>query len=112
MFRRSGHRFADKNMRAVIPGRREAASPEPMNTRPFRIGSVRVHGPRAPSLRSGPGVTKVRDENWLLRSAQGRRDTRPASVAETALWMADAIIAAQEISKRFGSVEVLRGVNL
>ena len=26
--------------------------------------------------------------------------------------MADAIIAAQEISKRFGSVEVLRGVNL
>src|SRR5262249_40572768 len=36
---------------AVVPGRREAASPETMNTGPFRICSVRVHGPRAPSLR-------------------------------------------------------------
>src|SRR5262249_57015778 len=41
----------------VIPGRREAANPEPMNTGRCRIRSVRVHGPRAPSLRSGPGVT-------------------------------------------------------
>src|SRR3984893_2817796 len=42
-------------------------------------------------------------ENWILRCAQGRPDTHG---------MADAIIAAQDICKRFGSVDVLRGVNL
>src|SRR6266702_2846825 len=48
----------------VIPGRRSAASPEPINTAAetarhrLRIRSlVCVYGFRAPSLRSGPGMT-------------------------------------------------------
>lgn len=48
---------------SVIPGRREAASPEPKNTGLSRLGAVRVLGFRAPVRRTGPGMTCVLEVN-------------------------------------------------
>jgi ABC-type polar amino acid transport system ATPase subunit len=49
-----------------------------------------------------------------LRFSQAAADTSSEGTTGPAQWhdMADAIIAAQDISKRFGNIEVLRGVNL
>jgi len=52
----------------VIPGRRMAASPESIFQRPVRMFSAAgVHGFRAASLRSAPGMTKscsARSRPW------------------------------------------------
>ena len=45
------------NLSAVIPGRREAASPESITT-------ACGYGFRAPSLRSGPGMTRLIVREW------------------------------------------------
>ena len=63
----------------VFPGRREAASPESRNMDQRWRGSAagcvrgtdRVHGFRAPSLRSGPGMTPLSVERKLLLPPRG-----------------------------------------
>src|SRR5580692_8880918 len=55
---------------------------ESMNTGPCRIRSVCVYGPRAPSLRSGPGVTiestqletALKPDGLPVRAPLGRRE--------------------------------------
>src|SRR5262249_49862422 len=72
--------FNANPIHAVIPGRREAASPESMNTRSCRISSVRVHGPRAPSLRSGPGVTASQSTRKMFSSMISNQRSMKESV--------------------------------
>jgi polar amino acid transport system ATP-binding protein len=71
-----------------------------------------LYVPAVASARRG-GVILLH-ENWLLRFSQAAADTSSEGTTGPAQWhdMADAIIAAQDISKRFGNIEVLRGVNL
>jgi hypothetical protein len=42
----------------VIPGRGNAANPEPMNTDGAGLSSFRVHGFRVLALRTSPGMTE------------------------------------------------------